>query len=171
MSEQMQTVEAVRTAIQMEIDGKEFYLKAAQASQNALGKSLFQQLAKEEDLHRLKFEEIYKAIQANRSWPEVDIPPHGGKELETLFASAEKNVISTATELEAVQTAMNMENKTRDFYRDRAGKASFPAEKNYYQTLEREEAVHHMSLYDYYEYMKDPAGWFTMKEKHSLDGG
>ena len=84
MSEQMQTVEAVRTAIQMEIDGKEFYLKAAQASQNSLGKSLFQQLAKEEDIHRLKFEEIYKAIQANKAWPEVDITPHGGKELETL---------------------------------------------------------------------------------------
>jgi len=26
-------------------------------------------------------------------------------------------------------------------------------------------------LLDYYEYLKDPAGWFTKKERPSLDGG
>jgi rubrerythrin len=171
MNEQGQTVEAVINAIQMEIDGKKFYQQAAQASKNDLGKKLFQQLAIEEDFHRQKFEEIYKAIQAKKSWPQVDIMPHEGKELQTLFKSASKSVKSSATELEAVQTAMNMENKTRDFYRDQAKKSSFATEKNYYQILEKEESAHHASLLDYYEYMKDPAGWFTIKERHSLDGG
>ncbi len=171
VSEQTQTVEAVRTAIQMEIDGKEFYLKAGQASQNELGGKLFRQLASEEDIHRQKFEQIYKAIQAQKAWPVVDFTPHGGKELKTLFASASENVKSSTSELDAVQAAMAMENKTRDFYRERAQKASFGTEKQYYETLVKEESAHHAVLLDYFEYMKNPAGWFTMKERHSLDGG
>jgi rubrerythrin len=171
MSEQSQTIEAVKTAVQMEIDGKEFYLQAAQASLNNLGKKLFTQLAAEEDLHRQKFEAIFEAIQARKPWPEVHITLDGGKHLQTLFASASKNVQSSVSELEAVQTAMAMEKKTRDFYRDRGKKASFEAEKDYYRALEQQEAAHHAALLDYYEYMKDPAAWFTVKERHSLDGG
>jgi rubrerythrin len=171
VSEQSQTVEAVKTAIQMEIDGRKFYQQAGRASQNELGQKLFRQLASEEDLHRRKFEEIFKAIQTSKAWPAVELTPHEGKELETLFARAGKSVKASSSELEAVQTAMTMENRTRDFYRERAGKASFETEKRYYQTLEKEEAAHHAALLDYYEYMKDPAGWFTIKERHSLDGG
>ena len=60
MKEQSQTLTAVKTAIQMEIDGKQYYQQAAQASQNDLGRKLFLQLATEEDSHRKKFEEIYQ---------------------------------------------------------------------------------------------------------------
>jgi rubrerythrin len=155
----------------MEIDGKKYYQQAAQSSSNNLGKKLFRQLAAEEDLHRQKFIEIFKALQARKPWPEVDITFDGGKQLKTLFSIASKNVLSSASELEAVQTAMTMENKTRDYYRERAKKASFEAEKNYYRALEQQEGAHHAALLDYYEYMKDPVGWFTVKEHHSLDGG
>lgn len=171
MSEQSQTVAALNIAIQMEIDGKEFYQQAAQASANNLGKKLFRQLASEEDLHRQKFEAIFKTIQARKPWPKVDITFDGGKHLQTLFASASKNIQASSSELEAVQTSMAMENKTRDFYRERANKASFDAEKDYYRALEQQEGAHHAALLDYYEYMKDPVGWFTVKEHHSLDGG
>ncbi len=171
MNEQSQTVDAVKIAIQMEIDGKKFYRKAAQASSNNLGQKLFRQLATEEDLHRQKFESIFKAIQARKPWPQVDIKLDGGKHLQTLFSSAGKNVQSSASELEAVQTAMTMENKTRDYYHDRAKLASFEVEKDYYQALEQQESAHHAALLDYFEYMKDPAGWFNVKERHSLDGG
>ena len=50
--EQDKTLGALQTAIQMEIDGKEFYLKASRASNNELGKKLLRSLASEEDIHR-----------------------------------------------------------------------------------------------------------------------
>jgi rubrerythrin len=171
MSEQSQTLEAVKTAIQMEIDGRKFYQQAGEASQNELGQKLFRQLAAEEDLHRQKFEEIYKALEKSRSWPAVEFIPLGGQGLQTLFARASQSIKASTSELGAVQTAMTMENRTRDFYRERAGKASFETEKKYYAALEKEESAHHAALLDYYEYMEDPAGWFTIKERHSLDGG
>ena len=38
-NEQDKTLKALETAIQMEIDGKEFYLEASESSGNELGKS------------------------------------------------------------------------------------------------------------------------------------
>jgi rubrerythrin len=169
-TEQSQTMEALKTAIQMEIDGKQFYLKAGESSNNELGAKLFKTLAKEEDNHRKKFEEIFKSIQAKKDWPKVELV-HSGDDLNTLFASASKKVKTTTSEIEAVQKAMAMESKTRDFYQARATQAAFDAEKEYFVSLAAVEAGHHRVLLDYFEYLKNPADFFTMKERHSLDGG
>ncbi len=69
VKEQDKTLQALQTAIQMEIDGKELYLKASEKSHNELGKKLLQSLAAEEDTHRQKFEEIYGAIRSRKDWP------------------------------------------------------------------------------------------------------
>lgn len=169
-TEKEKTLAALRTAIQMEIDGKEFYLQASQSSQNPLGIRLFQILAKEEDNHRRRFEDIFRLIQEQKSWPAVKFQPQAG-ELKTIFSLASQKIQQTNTEMEAVQKAMEMENKTRDYYQEMAKKAVYQAEKEYLTALAEEEQEHHMTLLDYYEYLKDPAGWFTIKERQSLDGG
>ena len=46
-NEQARTIEVLQLAVQMEIEGKEFYQKASQKSSNKLAKELFQQLANE----------------------------------------------------------------------------------------------------------------------------
>ncbi len=60
-TEQYKTLGALKIAVQMEIDGKEHYLKASQKSSNELGKRLLASLAMEEDVHQQKFEEVYDA--------------------------------------------------------------------------------------------------------------
>ena len=174
-TEQNKTLEALQIAIQMEIDGKEYYLKASQKSSNELGRKLLQSLAIEEDSHRQRFEEIYDAIRNKKAWPVTGFQPDRGKRLKTIFATATEeisaNVKAPDIELDAVQTAMDMENKTYDFYQNRGKDATHDAERNFYQTLAAEEREHHLVLLDYYEYLKDPAGWFVKKEHPSLDGG
>ncbi len=174
-TEQDKALEAVKMAIQMETDGKEFYLKAGEASGNELGKKLLNQLAAEEDIHRQKFVQIFEAIRAQQGWPEVDYQPDGGQNLRTIFARATQesgsDVKAATSELEAVKTAMDMENKTYDFYNERVRNAAFEAEKNYYGALAAQEKEHHLILFDYHEYLKDPASWFVTQEHHSLDGG
>jgi len=173
-TEQAKTLKALQIAIQMEIDGKEYYLKASQESSNELGKKLLQSLAAEEDIHRQKFEEIYDAISRKQAWPRTDFQPDGGKRLRTIFAKATKeigsNIKAATTELDAVQAAMGMENKTYDFYKNQGKGATSDAERDFYQALAAEEREHHLILLDYYEYLKDPAGWFVKKEHPSLDG-
>ena len=175
VTERDKTLEALQIAIQMEIDGKEYYLKASQESSNQLGKKLLQTLAAEEDFHRQKFEEIYEAIRSKKAWPKTDFQPDRGKRLRTVFGKAVQemgsNVKAPATELDAVKTAMDMESKTFDFYDSQSQNATYKAEREFYQTLAAEERGHHLLLIDYYEYLKDPASWFVSKEHPSLDGG
>ncbi len=78
---------------------------------------------------------------------------------------------ASTTELDAIQTAMDMESKTYDFYKSQGTKAAYDAERDFYETLAAEEREHHLILLDYYEYLSDPAGWFVKKEHPSLDGG
>jgi len=174
-SEQNKTLEALQTAIQMEIDGKAFYLKASRETTNEMGRKLLESLASEEDMHRKKFNEIYEAVRNKKDWPVSDFTPDGGKTLRTVFAGAlekfDSNVKAPESELEAVQTAMDMENKSFDFYNMQAKNASGDVERNFYKMVAAEEQEHHIVLLDYYEYLKDPAGWFASKERSSLDGG
>ena len=175
VTELNKTLKALQISIQMEIDGKKFYLKASQKSSNELGKKLLRTLAGEEDVHRQNFEKIYKAIQNKRDWPLVDFKPDGGKKLRTVFARASEelgaDVKAPATELDAVKTAMDMENKTYDFYKAQTTTATYNVEGEFYDTVAAEEREHYLVLLDYYEYLKDPAAWFVAKEHPSLDGG
>ena len=173
-TEKNKTLEGLKIAIQMEIDGKEYYLKTSQKSNNKLGKKLLESLAAEEDVHRQKFEEIYNAIRNNKDWPVTDFQPDKGKKLKNLFTTAAEDIATTTkspeTELNAIQTAMDMESKSYDFYQSQAKGASYDAERDFYKLLAAEERQHHLVLLDYYEYIEDPAGWFATKEHSSLDG-
>jgi len=175
VTEQDKTQQVLKTAIQMEIDGKEYYQQMSQRSTNQLGRELFQSLAAEEDTHRQKFEELYEVIKSKKAWPKTDFQPDRGKRLRTLFSKAVQetgsNLKAPATELDAVKVAMDMENKTFDFYDSQSQNATHDAEREFYETLAAEERGHHLILIDYYEYLKNPASWFVSKEHPSLDGG
>lgn len=175
VTEQDRTLKALQTVIQMEVDGREYYLKASRQSSNKLGNKLLQSLAAEEDFHRQKFEEIYQAIGNKKAWPVTDFQPDGGKGLRTIFARASEEIGADLKalpgELDAVQIAMDMESKTYDFYKSQAEKADYAAERDFYETVAAEEQKHHLILLDYHEYLSNPAGWFVKKEHPSLDGG
>ncbi|MAG14653.1 MAG: hypothetical protein CL874_02055 [Dehalococcoidales bacterium] len=173
-AEQARTLEALQIAIQMEINGQKYYRKASQESSNELGKKLLESLAAEEDIHRRKFEEIYNAIRNQKAWPVTDFQPDKGRRLRSVFARiAEETgtwVKMGDTELQAVQTAMDMEKRSHDFYQGQRKEATHDAERGFYETVAAEEREHHIVLLDYYEFLKDPVGWFVMKEHPSLDG-
>ena len=173
--ERNKTLEAVQFAIQMEIDGKEYYQKASRESGNKVGKELFEWLAAEEDKHRQRFEDIYDAIKKQKAWPEVNIQPRKGEILDTLFFEAMRvagtQVKAASAELDAIAKAMDMETKTENFYKSQGGEAVYDAERKLYMSLAAEERGHYLALVDYREYLVDPAGWFRKAEHHSLDGG
>lgn len=169
------TLKALEAAIQMEIDGKEFYLKASKASNNDVGTQLLARLAGEEDIHRQVFENIYREISAKKGWPDERLQAEGLRNLKTLFSKAIEemgtDVKYIPEEIDAVRTAMEMENKTYDFYNEQLAKARYDAEKLFYKEVAAQEKEHHRLLLDYYEYLKDPAAYFVLKEHPTIDGG
>jgi len=175
MTEEIErTLQALQTAVQMEIDGKAFYLKASRESGNELGKKLLQNLSEEEDLHRQQFEAVYRRIRDEKAWPEIEPSPERGSRLKTLFATesekAGSDTLVLDTELDAVQEAMSMEIRSYDFYREHVSTARYETEQLFFEKIAEEEKVHHTLLLDYYEYLKDPAQWFANKEHPLLDG-
>jgi len=82
-----------------------------------------------------------------------------------------RNPAAFTTELTSVQKAMDMENKTYDFYISRSARAVHNAEKKLYQEIAAQEKEHHRVLLDYFEFLKDPASWYVQKEHSSVDGG
>jgi rubrerythrin len=171
-NEQSQTLAALQTAIQMEIDGKKYYLQLSQTGANESGRKLFSWLAEQEDLHLKKFEQIFKAIEAKQAWPEIELgESHAGPSVGIFNQKPGGNIGSTSSELKSIKKAMGMENKTLDYYLAQAAKAVFPVEKQYYEAVAGQERIHHVLLLDYYEFLNDPAQWHFMKERQNVDGG
>jgi len=173
-TEQNRVLEALQAAIKMETDGKKFYLRASAQSSNDAGKKLLKTLAAEEDIHRQNFEAIYEALRNKKGWPNTAVK-RAGKGLRTVFNEAAgrlgKAAKALTSEIGAVQTAMDMENKSYDFYRSQLKMATSDAAKSFYEALSAQEKEHHRLLLDYFEFLKDPAAWFVKAEHPSLDGG
>jgi rubrerythrin len=174
-TEQEKTTQALQYAIKMEIDGKVFYFQASRESGNELGRKLLASLAAQEDYHRQKFEQIYENMRKSRNWPLVDFKADSGRTQRNIFAiEISKPAINfkvAQTELDAVQKAMQMEDKSYDYYHDRYEQVGQGAERDYYETIAAEEREHKLVLLDYFEFLKDPASWYVRTERHSLDGG
>lgn len=174
-TEQEKLIQALKYAIKMEEDGKTFYLNACGDSSNDLGKKLLESLAKQEDYHRTRFEQIYESIRKQRGWPQVDFKVDGGRTLRTIFArhteSGKACAPGNESELAVVQQAMRMEADSYDFYHGRAEQAESSAEREFYEEIAAEEREHQLVMTDYYEFLKNPAAWFVKTEKPSLDGG
>jgi len=173
LPEQVRTLEGLNIAIQMEIDGKEFYAKSAEKSSNELGRNLLAALSAEEDIHREVFIKIYKAIKDKKGWPEVDFHPDGGRGLRTIFSKALEESSGElkieVSELDTVEAARKMEARTFDFYRSQWQKATENAEREIYDKLAGQEQEHNLVLADYQEYLRNPAGWFVKKEHPHFD--
>ena len=176
MKEQIEKIaRALEIALQMEIEGKGFYHKAGERSDNLLAKNLFQRLDADEDVHIQKINEIYEAIKSRAEWPEKETTFEHEKSLRSMFREAiegmDKEVKASSSELEALKMAMIMEDKSYSLYKSRDEEAASAAEKSFYQALTAEEREHYLALLDSYEYLTDPQGWFIQKEHWGLDGG
>ena len=173
-SEQNKILEALKIAIDMEKDGKECYLKASMESSNEVGRKLLESLAVEEDIHRQRFEEIYHAIEKRMEWPVIALQPERGKRLRELFIGACEvtgvNVKIGTGEIDAINTGIETEKKSYDFYKQQSQNATYDTEGAFYEAIAAEEKEHELILMHYYEYLTDPVDWFTRVEHHSLDG-
>ena len=168
--------QALEAALQMEMEGKQFYQKLAEKSSNPLSRKLLQRLSADEDLHARKVKEVHDVIKDNKGWPDKETKFNHEISLRSVFDEGVEDLDAepakpTASDLEALKMAMTMEDKSYSFYRSRNEEAASPAEKAFYQALSAEERVHYLALLDAYDYLLNPQGWFTKKERWGLDGG
>jgi len=148
----------------LEQQGQAFYREAAKKIKNSKGKKMFRKLAKDEVLHeRLIQREILSLIKEGY-WVELletqgpacalvpNIFPQGREGLAKA-AKADPN------EVDAVLTALDMENKSYDLYRTQAESVTDPKAKQLYEFLAGQERSHFDLLMANYEAMVQFGGW------------
>ena len=128
-------VELLRRAMGIEQEGRNFYLKAAQATQDKKGQEIFQTLAGDEENHYNLLKSQYDALRENGGWvisPEVkkvniDLSkPLFPRGIEAL----KKKVNEKSNDRDALLFGLDIEIRSYDLYRhatvaDEAGKRMF----------------------------------------------
>lgn len=161
-------VEVLKQALKMEEDGKVFYEKARDKTQNKLGKDLFASLISAEERHILKIQKLYASLEKTGEWPGEMLVGSGAAAGENVFTRAvaglEKAVKGTSDDLEALRLALDMERKGKKFYEDRAEAARDAFEKKFYAVLAHEEGEHFLTIWETIDYLEDPGAYFHQKE-------
>ncbi len=167
-------IKALEVALNNEARERDFYLKHKERSTNAHGKGMFGTIANDESEHYQRILEVHKRLQQEGRWPEtVPIKVKGTDikgVLQKLVDAVDTGSKADTDDLKAVEIAIDFETQGEKFYRDLAGSVENPVEKKFYEFLSGIEREHLLSLKDTYDYFKDPAGWYRMKEHHHIDG-
>jgi len=165
---------ALEVALNNEMREREFYLKNAKRSKNALGKAMFKQIADDELEHYERLKQLHQKWTQQEKWPgtvPLKVKDTIVKDvLVDFLKKVDKTAKGDADDLEAVRTAIDFEAKGAKYYAQLRDDVSDPKEKQFFDLLSRIENEHYLSLKDTEEYLVDPTSWYRKKEHHTLDG-
>lgn len=153
---------ALEEAIQFEMDGREFFLKAAERAKSYFAKLIFETIAEEELGHIKRVKDIYDRSETSEIKtfsPSVS----QSSNLENVFQEAKKRIdrdfIVNVDEVEAIRLGIELEIKGHEFYNRLAGEATSEFEKSFYHQLAQEESHHFSILHQVEETMTKSGGF------------
>jgi rubrerythrin len=165
---------ALEVALNNEVREREFYIKNAKRTKNALGKKMFQQIGDDELEHYERLKQLHQKWSKQEKWPETILLKVKDTVVKDIILDYVKKVDMTAKgdadDLEAVRTALDFEAKGAKFYAELRDSVSDPKEKQFFDLLSKMENEHYLSLKDTEEYFIDPVSWYRMVEHHTFDG-
>jgi rubrerythrin len=170
----VERIKALEIALNNESKERDFYLKHAARTGNSLGKLMFASIAGDEDEHYQRILGLHKKLISDGKWPETVPIAVKGTEVKAVLQKIVDSVNTSSKadtdDIEAVKVAVDFETKGEMFYAKLAKEVENPMEKKFYEFLAGIEREHRLSLEDTYEYFRDPAGWYRVKEKLHVDG-
>jgi rubrerythrin len=173
-SDTKERIKALEIALNNESKERDFYLQNAERSKNSLGKQMFASIASDEDEHYKRILRLHEKLISDGKWPEtVPIKVKGTEVkavLQKVLDAASISAKADTDDINAVKVAIDFETKGEMFYSKLAKDVENPMEKKFYEFLAGIEREHRLSLEDTYEFFKDPAGWYRLKEKLHVDG-
>jgi len=157
-------LEILKQAMQVEQEGREFYLKAAETTQDEKGQQMFRTLASDEKNHFDLLQRQYNALKRDERW--IEFPEIKKTQLDLdkpLFPKGkealEKAAIAKSSDLDALLFGLDIENRSYDFYRRAAVETTDALGKAMFQFLAGEERGHFDILMMRYQYLASPSGW------------
>jgi rubrerythrin len=165
--------EALATAIAMEKNGYDLYIKAAQKTSNKLGKTTLEAIAAKE-LDHIKAIEAFSENNFGKAIENVN-PKSKMDYVRSVMGKLEKSLddnITKDSDLEkAYKVALELEKLSFDFYKKLNKESSNSQAKKFFEFLMGEENTHYELLSETLEYLNSPKDWFREQEKWIVDGG
>ncbi len=162
---------ALLKAIEMERDGKKFYLEAALKVKNVLARHIFEELALAEDIHIETIQRIYNNLQTDKPFREwVTVVAPSGK-LEKVFEeSLGDKAKASEDDVNALRFGLEIEERSVKYYEGLAAGTGDVFEKRFYLALAYEEQGHVLKIMDAIEYVSDPTSWIYLRDGRNLEG-
>jgi len=158
-------------AIDLEKNGREFYLNAADKTESESGKKIFKMLAHEESLHLATFEKMLKSLDTETDWHEM-IKDYPQARQVPVFDQKEKpdHVRRPKTdELEALRIAMKQEREAIEFFDKVKNLAEDETTKKVFDFVREQEVYHYDLLQAEYDSLANTGFWFDSAE-FRMDG-
>ncbi|MBP7561555.1 MAG: ferritin family protein [Armatimonadetes bacterium] len=157
-------------AIQLENDGRDYFLEAASKSSNDVVRKVLESLAEDELRHiswiQQHYPEAKSAEQANREFYQ---------RLSGLFADVaeeeKEKVAASEDDLKALDHALSIEYATSKAYKDWAADAEDPEVVELCRILAGVEHFHAQLIENTIQYLKKPGDWFMQEERWFFEGG
>jgi rubrerythrin len=155
---------ALNQAIELEIEGQRFYLKAAECATNPKGAEMFHSLADDEVIHERILRRQLDALTQGEGW----VLPQGVDEVKAnlaalIFPDSEKVCEETLrpdeSDLDALLFALQIENESFNLYRGLAQTTEDPNGKRMYEYLADAERGHFERLMLNYEHLSTVGSW------------
>lgn len=152
-------------AMQMEMDGKAFYLEIESRVDNKGLKSIFSILADDEQKHY----EVLKALRDQQPPMEQTKVLENAKNIFAEMKGKADEFVSTGSHVGMFKKAQGLEEKSRDFYLEKAEEVSDPYQKEIFARLAGEEKRHYFLLDNIIEFVSRPSTWLENAEFFHLD--
>jgi len=161
----------LKTAIEVEINGLNAFTKFANETQDEEGKRMFLRLAEDEKEHKAILEKQLKNLSEGGGWESIQIPPSRVERLIPALRDKEKRTKgeSGMGELDALNTALDLERKAAQFFRDKAAEVDNPEAKETFLRLAEWEEAHFELIQAELDNIKNTGFWFGMPE-FRMDG-
>ena len=170
-SQENESVEALRTAMDIEDNGLLTYLQFARQSINETGKNMFIRLAIDEHNHRIILEKQLYELLSNGNWEVIEIPKSEIEKILPAIREKQKRTKDKAelNEIDALHTAFDLERKSAQYYRENAEKFNSKEAKLLFTRLAEWEDTHIDLIQAELDSINQTGLWFGIPEFY-MDG-
>jgi len=164
----MDIKQALTTALDFEEKGHKIYEETASKTKNPIVAKTFRYLADQELFH---IEEIKEYLKKEK----IELKGDKLKDTKNFFSITttefkQKTKLSD-DDVKAHETALELEQKSYDFYKEQHGKTNNKDLKTFFNFLMKQENAHYELIQKAYNFIKNPVAFYTEQEKWMADGG
>ncbi|MDH5468859.1 MAG: ferritin family protein [Candidatus Aminicenantes bacterium] len=168
MSKQVEN--AIKEAIRLEVNGRNFFNHAAEITHNELGKKMFRKLAAEETKHIQAFSNLFSEILKETDWKKF-VRDEELKGESTLIEKLKERMKGAEgkSETQALSIGMELEENAIRFFQKAAEEVADPVAKEIFLSISEEEKFHYDLLQAQHDSLTNSGFWLDSAE-FQMDG-